>query len=97
MELAACIGDIAMADDGPALHAHVVLGRRDGTAPAGRLKEPRVPDHGGDPGRVPAAPGQARSRADRLTADTTAFSDAVAISGSMPTPHSCRPSTLAST
>lgn len=39
MELAACLGDIA--DDGgtPALHAHVVLGRRDSTALAGHLQK----------------------------------------------------------
>ncbi|MDM4762023.1 DUF296 domain-containing protein [Galbitalea sp. SE-J8] len=38
VELASCVGDIAMGADGPALHAHVVLGRRDGTALAGHLR-----------------------------------------------------------
>ncbi len=38
VELASFIGDIAMSDDGPVLHAHVVLGRQDGTALAGHLK-----------------------------------------------------------
>lgn len=42
VELASCIGDIASTDDGPALHAHVVLGRRDGTALAGHLQELHV-------------------------------------------------------
>lgn len=42
MELASCLGDIA--DDGgkPALHAHVVLGRRDSTAVAGHLQRLHV-------------------------------------------------------
>lgn len=39
VELASCIGDIALKDGKPALHAHVVLGRRDSTALAGHLKE----------------------------------------------------------
>lgn len=42
VEITSCIGDIAMGADGPALHAHVVLGRRDGTVLPGHLKELRV-------------------------------------------------------
>lgn len=39
VELASCTGDIAIGDDDrPQLHAHVVVGRRDGTALAGHLK-----------------------------------------------------------
>jgi predicted DNA-binding protein with PD1-like motif len=38
VEVASLIGDVAIAPSGgPALHAHVVLGRRDGTALAGHL------------------------------------------------------------
>lgn len=38
MELASFIGDIADKDGTPALHAHVVLGRRDSSAIAGHLQ-----------------------------------------------------------
>ena len=38
MELASFIGDIADNDGKPALHAHVVLGRRDSSAVAGHLQ-----------------------------------------------------------
>jgi predicted DNA-binding protein with PD1-like motif len=36
-ELLSLIGDIALADDGPQLHAHVVLGLSDGTVRGGHL------------------------------------------------------------
>src|SRR5262245_45198299 len=40
VQVASLIGDIAAAPSGgPALHAHVVLGKRDGTALAGHLGE----------------------------------------------------------
>jgi predicted DNA-binding protein with PD1-like motif len=39
LELASCIGDIAENQGSPALHAHVVLGRRDSSAIAGHLKK----------------------------------------------------------
>ena len=40
VEVAAMIGDIAAGEDGgPALHVHLVLGRRDGSALAGHLVE----------------------------------------------------------
>src|SRR5262249_30340724 len=43
VEVASLIGDVALAPDGkPALHIHVVLGRRDGTALAGHLVEAHV-------------------------------------------------------
>ena len=43
VEVASLIGDVALAPDGkPALHIHVVLGRRDGTALAGHLAEAHV-------------------------------------------------------
>jgi predicted DNA-binding protein with PD1-like motif len=42
MEIASCIGDIADDDGKPALHAHIVLGRRDYSAIAGHLQEIHV-------------------------------------------------------
>lgn len=43
VEVAALIGDVALAPSGePALHVHIVLGKRDGTALAGHLGEAHV-------------------------------------------------------
>ena len=43
VEVASLIGDVADGPDGkPALHAHIVIGRRDGTAMAGHLGEAHV-------------------------------------------------------
>ena len=42
MEIASLIGDIANDDGQPALHAHIVLGRRDYSALAGHLVEIHV-------------------------------------------------------
>jgi predicted DNA-binding protein with PD1-like motif len=43
VEVASLIGDIAIGPDGkPSVHAHAVLGRRDGTAMAGHLQEGQV-------------------------------------------------------
>jgi predicted DNA-binding protein with PD1-like motif len=43
VEVASLIGDIALAPSGkPAIHVHVVLGRRDGTALAGHLAHGHV-------------------------------------------------------
>jgi uncharacterized protein len=43
VEVAAFIGDIALSPEGePAIHAHLVLGRRDGTALAGHLGRAHV-------------------------------------------------------
>jgi predicted DNA-binding protein with PD1-like motif len=43
VEVASLIGDIAVGPDGkPSVHAHAVLGRRDGTAMAGHLQEGHV-------------------------------------------------------
>jgi uncharacterized protein len=43
VEVAALMGDIALSPEGePALHAHLVLGRHDGTALAGHLGEAHV-------------------------------------------------------
>lgn len=39
VEVLSLVGGIAVADDGPKLHAHVVLGRRDGSACGGHLLE----------------------------------------------------------
>ncbi len=41
-ELLSLIGDIAEGQDGPVLHAHVVLGLKDGTTRGGHLLEGRV-------------------------------------------------------
>ena len=43
VEVASLIGDVALSPEGePALHVHIVLGRRDGTALAGHLAEAHV-------------------------------------------------------
>jgi predicted DNA-binding protein with PD1-like motif len=42
VEVLALVGDIAMDQEKPKLHAHVVLGKRDGTAHGGHLMEARV-------------------------------------------------------
>jgi hypothetical protein len=42
VELLALIGDIALKDDEPELHAHVVIGKADGTAHGGHLLEAHV-------------------------------------------------------
>ncbi|MCA9859209.1 MAG: DNA-binding protein [Thermomicrobiales bacterium] len=42
MEIASMIGDIADDEGAPALHAHIVLGRRDYSALAGHLEEIHV-------------------------------------------------------
>lgn len=39
MELASCVGDIADNNGEPALHAHIVLGRKDSSALAGHLRK----------------------------------------------------------
>jgi hypothetical protein len=42
VELLSLIGDIALQDRDPQVHAHVVVGRRDGTAHGGHLLEAKV-------------------------------------------------------
>ena len=42
VEVVSLIGNIARGEDGPQLHAHVVIGRRDGSALGGHLLEARV-------------------------------------------------------
>ncbi|HEX4310964.1 MAG TPA: PPC domain-containing DNA-binding protein [Acidobacteriaceae bacterium] len=42
VELLSLIGDIALKDGEPQVHAHVVVGRRDGSAHGGHLLEARV-------------------------------------------------------
>jgi predicted DNA-binding protein with PD1-like motif len=42
IELLSLIGDIATKDDKPAVHAHVVVGKKDGTAHGGHLVKARV-------------------------------------------------------
>lgn len=42
VEVVSLLGDVAESEKGPKVHAHVVLGRRDGSAMAGHLMEGRV-------------------------------------------------------
>ena len=42
VEVLSLIGDVAHGDDGPALHVHAVLGRRDGSVVGGHLLEGHV-------------------------------------------------------
>ena len=42
VEVLALVGDIALEDDKPKIHAHVVVGKRDGTAHGGHLLEAYV-------------------------------------------------------
>ena len=42
VEVLSLVGDIALADGAPKLHAHVVLGRRDGTTCGGHLLDGQV-------------------------------------------------------
>jgi uncharacterized protein len=42
VEVLSFLGDIALGDEGPAVHAHVVVGLRDGTTRGGHLLEGRV-------------------------------------------------------
>lgn len=42
VEVLSLVGDIALADDEPEVHAHVVVGRRDGTTAGGHLMQAEV-------------------------------------------------------
>ena len=42
VEVLSLVGNVAQADDGPKIHAHVVVGRRDGTAYGGHLMDAQV-------------------------------------------------------
>ncbi|WP_158749620.1 PPC domain-containing DNA-binding protein [Acidobacterium sp. S8] len=42
VELLSLIGDIALKDDKPQIHAHLVIGRKDGTAHGGHLLSAKV-------------------------------------------------------
>jgi len=42
VEVLSLVGDIALEDDAPKIHAHVVVGKADGTAHGGHLIEARV-------------------------------------------------------
>ena len=42
LELLSLAGDVALTDEGPQVHAHVVLGRRDTTTLGGHLMDARV-------------------------------------------------------
>lgn len=42
VEVVSLMGDIALGDDGPKVHAHVVIGKRDGSAMGGHLLEAHV-------------------------------------------------------
>jgi uncharacterized protein len=42
VEVLSLIGDVAVAEEGPSLHLHAVLGKRDGSVVGGHLLEARV-------------------------------------------------------
>lgn len=42
VEVLSLVGDVAIGDQGPKIHAHVVLGKRDGSAHGGHLLEAKV-------------------------------------------------------
>jgi len=42
LELLSLIGDVALKDDKPAVHAHAVVGKKDGTAHGGHLIEAHI-------------------------------------------------------
>jgi uncharacterized protein len=42
LELLSLIGDVALKDDKPAVHAHAVVGKKDGTAHGGHLLEAHI-------------------------------------------------------
>lgn len=42
VEVLSLLGDVAIAEEGPSLHLHAVLGRRDGSVVGGHLLEARV-------------------------------------------------------
>jgi hypothetical protein len=42
VEVLSLIGDVALSDEGPKVHAHVVVGKSDGTAHGGHLLEAHV-------------------------------------------------------
>jgi predicted DNA-binding protein with PD1-like motif len=42
LEVLSLIGDVALKDGKPAVHAHLIVGRKDGTAHGGHLLEARV-------------------------------------------------------
>ena len=42
VEVLSLVGDVAVGDNGPKIHAHVVLGKRDGSAYGGHLLEAKV-------------------------------------------------------
>jgi predicted DNA-binding protein with PD1-like motif len=42
VEVLSLVGDVVAGDDGPKVHAHVVVGKADGTAHGGHLLEARV-------------------------------------------------------
>ncbi len=42
VEVASLLGDVAESDDGPVVHVHLVIGKHDGTAMAGDVKQAHV-------------------------------------------------------
>jgi predicted DNA-binding protein with PD1-like motif len=42
VEVLSLLGDVALTDDGPQVHAHIVVGKRDGSAHGGHLMEGHV-------------------------------------------------------
>ena len=56
VEVLSLVGDIASDGDEPKVHAHVVVGKADGTAHGGHLLEARLAHAGSDSRRIAAAP-----------------------------------------
>ena len=70
VEVLSLIGDVALKDGEPKVHAHVVVGRSDGSTRGGHLHGgPRPADAGGHPDRVARAPAEAVRRGDRARVD----------------------------
>jgi predicted DNA-binding protein with PD1-like motif len=69
VEVLSLVGDIAVKDDEPKLHAHVVVGKSDGTARGGHILEaPRLADPRSDPDRSAATPAAPDRRGNRVGA-----------------------------
>ena len=70
VEVLSLIGDVAQQDGEPKVHAHVVVGRADGSTRGGHLVEAPCPtDPGGHPDRVPRAPAEAVRSGERTRID----------------------------
>ena len=70
VEVLSLIGDVALKDGEPKVHAHVVVGRSDGSTRGGHLMDgPCQADAGGHPDRVARAFAETSRRRERAGAD----------------------------